>query len=84
VVDVAVRDKYCDRFELLLLDHGEDQGGLGAWVDHQAGRLVRATHQVAVRLEWADGELEGSGGDRRLLDVRVESGRSAVAASEQV
>jgi hypothetical protein len=68
----------------LLLDHGEDQGGLGAWVDHQAGRLVRATHQVAVRLEWADGELEGSGGDRRLLDVRVESGRSAVAASEQV
>jgi hypothetical protein len=81
---MAVRDKNCDRFELLLLDHGEDQGGLGAWVDHQAGWLVRATHQVAIRLEWADGELEGSGGDRRLLEVRMESGRSAVAASEQV
>jgi len=53
----------------LLLDHGEDQGGLGAWVDDQAGWYVWTAHQVAVRLVRADGELEGSGGDRRLLDV---------------
>ena len=84
VVDMAVRDKNCDRFELLLLDHGEDQGGLGAWIDNQAGGYVRAAHQVAVRLVRADGELEGSGGDRRLLDARTERGRSAAAASERV
>jgi hypothetical protein len=67
VVDVTVRDKDCDRFELPLLDHLKDAGRFGAWVDHQARRLVRAAHQVAVGLEWADGELEGSGDDRRLL-----------------
>ena len=82
VVDVTVRDKYCDRFELPLFDHFEDSGGFGARVDDQARRLVRAAHQVAVRLVRADGELEGSGGDRRLLDVRVGNGRYAAAASE--
>ena len=64
---MTVRDKNCDRFELSLLDHGEDQGGFSAWVYDQAGRLIRAAHQVAIRLVRADGELEGSGGDRRLL-----------------
>jgi hypothetical protein len=67
VVDVTVRDKHCDRFELPLLDHLEDAGGFGARVYDQARRLVRAAHQVAIRLERADGELEGSGDDRRLL-----------------
>jgi hypothetical protein len=81
---MTVRDKNCDRFELLLLDQGEDQGGLGAWIDNQAGGYVRTAHQVAVRLVRADGELEGSGGDRRLLDARTERGRSAAAASERV
>ena len=82
VVDVSVRDKYCDRFELSLLDHGEDQGGFGAWVDYQASRLVRAADQVAVGLVWADGELEGSGGDRRLLDVRT-SGTGRIASGRE-
>ena len=84
MVDVTVRDKNCDRFELSFLDQGEDQGGFGAWVDDEARRLVRMAHQVAVRLERADGELEGSGGDRRLLDVRTGRGRSAAAANVRV
>ena len=68
MVDVTVRDEYCDRFELLLFDHIEDAGGFGARVDDQARRLVRTAHQVAIRLVRADGELEGSRGDRRLLE----------------
>ena len=71
VVDVTVRDKHCDRFELPLLDHVKDAGGFGARVDDQARRLVRAAGQVAIRLESADGELEGSGDDRRLLGCEV-------------
>jgi hypothetical protein len=85
VVDVTVRDKHCDRFELPLLDHVKDAGGFGARVDDQARRLVRAAHQVAIRLEWADGELEGSGDDRRLLGCEVGRKRPQTAAlSEQV
>ena len=82
---MTVRDKYCDRFELSLLDHVQDAGGFGAWVDDQARRLVRAAHQVAIRLEWADGELEGSGDDRRLLECEDGEKRPQTAAlSEQV
>jgi hypothetical protein len=65
---VSVRDEYCDRFELLVLDHIEDARGFGARVDDQARRLVRAAHQVAIRLVRTNGELEGSRGDRRLLE----------------
>jgi hypothetical protein len=79
VVDVSVCDEYCDRFELPFLDDLEDPGGFGARVDDQARRLVRTTHQVAIRLERADGELEGSGGDRRLLEC--EDGRGKTAAN---
>ena len=82
VVYVSVRDEYCDRFELPLFDHFEDAGGFGARVDDQARRLVRAAHQVAIGLVRADGELEGSGGDRRLLEMRVGTGRKWAAASE--
>jgi ubiquinone/menaquinone biosynthesis C-methylase UbiE len=81
---MCVRNKHCDRFELSLLDHGEDQGGFSAWIYDQASRLVRTAHQVAIRLVGADGELEGSGGDRRLLDVVSGTGRRTAAASERV
>jgi hypothetical protein len=84
VVDVTVRDKYCNRFELSFFDDLEDARGFGAWVDDQARRPVRTAHQVTISLVRADGELEGSGGDRRLLDVRVGRGRNAAAASERV
>jgi hypothetical protein len=84
VVKVAVRDEDCDRLELSVLDDLEDAGGFGPWVDDQACRLVRTAHQVAISLVRADGELEGSGGDRRLLDVRTGRGRNAAAAGERV
>src|SRR5215210_4944086 len=84
VVYVSVRDEYCDRFELLLFDHFDDAGGFGARVDDQARRLVRTAHQVAIGLVGADGELEGSGGDRRLLGCEGGKRSHAAAASTRV